>query len=90
MLVLWVQERQPIGRRPVFVLDRGDGLLHHRVFFVALQIAGDLVSVAVAFDHVAMVEDRLDGFVGAERAERRRLAELDFEFRNPRRHFVEG
>jgi hypothetical protein len=43
------------------LLDRGDGLLHHRIFFVALQIAGDLVVVTMALDHMAVVENGLHG-----------------------------
>src|ERR1043165_8999588 len=44
------------------LLDHGDGLLHHLIFFVARQVAGDLVIVAMALDHMAMIEDGLHGF----------------------------
>ncbi len=44
------------------ILDHGDGLLHHLVFFIARQVAGNLVIVAMAFDDVAVVEDGLHGF----------------------------
>jgi len=43
------------------LLDRGDGFLHHLIFLIARQVARDLVIVAVAFDHMAVVEDGLHG-----------------------------
>src|SRR5262245_6077809 len=44
------------------LLDHGDGPLHHRVFLIARQVARDLVIVAVAFHHMAVVENRLHRF----------------------------
>src|SRR5205807_1640055 len=41
------------------LLDHGDGLLHHLILLIARQVAGDLVIVAVAFHHMAMIKDGL-------------------------------
>src|SRR5439155_15323532 len=38
------------------------GLLHHLGLLLAGQVASDLVIVSVAFHHMTVVEDRLDGF----------------------------
>src|SRR5262245_48305985 len=41
------------------VTIHGDGLLHHLIFLVAGQVAGDLVIVAMALNHMTVVEDGL-------------------------------
>ena len=50
-----------IGTAAGALLNHRDRLFHDRVFLVARQVAGDLVIVAVALDHVAAGEDRLHG-----------------------------
>src|SRR5215475_4831377 len=58
-----LRARAPAMRPPAgALLDHGDGPLHHGVFLVARQVARDLVIVAVAFHHMAVVEDRLHRF----------------------------
>src|SRR3954468_11289741 len=49
------------------LLDRGDGLLHYLIFFVARQVAGDLVVVAMALDHMTVIENGLHGLREAVR-----------------------
>src|SRR5262245_41981336 len=66
------------------LLDHGDGFLHHLVFLAARQVARDLVIVAMAFDHMAVVEDglhRLRETLGDRPAsQERRLDVLFFQY----------
>src|SRR3954452_5023030 len=48
-----------IAAPPRALLDHGDRLLHHLIFLIGRQTAGDLVIVAVAFDDMAVIEDSL-------------------------------
>jgi hypothetical protein len=51
-----------VGAPPSALFDHRDRLLHHLGFFLALEVARDLVMVAVTFHDMAMGEDRLDRF----------------------------
>ena len=51
-----------VGAPPSALFDHGDRLIHHLEFFVALEVARDLVIVAVTFHHMAVGEDCLDRF----------------------------
>src|SRR5919109_955565 len=58
-----LRARTPAVGAPTSALfDHRDRLLHHLDFFVAPEVARDLVMIAVTFHHMAMGENRLDRF----------------------------